>query len=276
MKEQIQRLSFGLISAGLSLSLTCATAAAEEPVAQPISEIIAVRPSSSSVDSDYVFLKVPVRFVDFCLGGLSNGIPKTFVRIHAKSNGASYGHQEVIIKPDGSYQSADGSPLITANPPVPVNVGFFKTYKCLVPVLTGDQRARLTGGSNKVHLLGILKARFQDIPGDPVKVSDTDLVQSRRYDGYRVGRFVFNQGNSGGISPYLPGTSIGEVVVNPGVYGVLALYHRLQGSCSTELFASDDQALNQLQAECAESELLRHANEASKGVGITILHRYRQ
>ncbi len=86
----------------------------EDRGARPISEVIAIRPSSGSISTDYLFLKVPLNYVNHCIEGKDGGGEiETRVSIHAKRNRASLGQQKVIGNADGKYVSADGEPLIT-------------------------------------------------------------------------------------------------------------------------------------------------------------------
>jgi hypothetical protein len=264
--------------------------------ANPLSEVLAVRPAlhPGPFLNGFVYLKIPRQFVGHCEGATPwgesdpNGLLTTWVRMFSTKNGALVLDQKVIVRPDGSVTPVPGDPrppvwtkLVNPGDPTdPLVFRFERVYDCYVPVLTEEQLAGLKGdGVDVSRLSGVPSYYLNEIPSDPVDYRETDLVLSNRYREFESGSFVFNLGflpGAGGLNPYLPGKSISDIVRAPGPFGVNALYYFAHGNCDTsdgfgQEAATFEEAMERLQTRCGKDDLRRAADEATKGVGVTIL-----
>lgn len=240
---------------------------AERDVAKPLSEVIGIRAGIGPTPRSFLFLRTPQRYVDACAleGGVGIGKVTTKVFLFSLRNGAWAGQQDIVVRADGSVSAADGGPSILDVPRTEaVRARFERRYTCYVPILTEAQLAEARIDPHAVA--GLLPYDYDDIPRDVFPIERSDLFRSYRYRDFTKGPFTFNSGFSGGIDPYLKGTSIGAISERPGTYGAGALYYVLSGDCSRGDFATVDD----LQRECGEDALLRAADEASRGLGLTV------
>jgi hypothetical protein len=240
--------------------------------AEPISKILKLVPEQRST---LIYLEVPQHFVGNCIENSGKGKERAFAHYYARRNHASIGAQEIIIHANGSYEPANGEKPLPDFIHEPYLIGFSRQFDCLVPILTAEQVKAIQA----VGRVRQISPPIHSISQHP-DFKETDLVKSKRYQDYVVkfeakkGVIYFNRGASGGINLVLRGSSIGQIIENPGVYGLNAFYHIIKGSCGGLGLVTNIDTVEKLQSICTENDFLEHADLATKGIGLTVLEAY--
>lgn len=240
--------------------------------AEPITTILKLVPEERSM---LIYLQVPEHFVGNCIENSGKGEAWAIAHYYAKRNHASIGAQEIIIRDDGSYVPANGEKPLPDSIRVPYLAGFSRRFRCLVPILTAEQVKEVEAAGH----VGQISPPLFSIDRHP-DFKETDLVRSKRYRDYEVifeeqkGAIYFNRDGSGGVNPVLRGSSIGQIINDPGKYGLNAFYHIIAGTCGGRSLVTNIDTTAKLLSICSERDFLEHADLATKGIGLTVLEAY--
>lgn len=236
-----------------------------------ITEILAIKQTNAddkynlpASRASYVFLKVPTNYVGSCVPNRLGDI-RTVLYLYSRQNKGSLGRQEVKVLSSGKLTSLDGRALISDLVKEPYNVELLQVYNCNVPVLTQEQVQAVEKITGIVRFNNLPEYYFNQITDGPFKLNESDLYLSNRYRPFIQGNFQFD------VGPYSPGFAISSIAENPGQYGTHAVYHSINGTCSTGTLANVDEATTNLLNHCNESDVYFEANKASKGVGKTVI-----